>query len=118
MTRTREHRKRKKRATRASYIVFISHSSSDSWIADRVAEKVKLAGAETWIYRRDLKAGDVIVEEIIKGIDACHEALVLVSPGSVKSQWVLYEIGAVSGQHKRVTPVLIHVRREAIIPTK
>jgi hypothetical protein len=83
-----------------------------------MAEKIRSTGAKTWIDRRNLKAGDVIVEEIIRGIDACDEALVLVSPSSVKSQWVLYEIGAVSGQHKRVTPVLNHVRREAIIPTK
>lgn len=38
------------------------------------------------------------------------------SPGSVNSQWVLVEIGAFLGQHKRVTPVLNNVDHKAIAP--
>jgi len=42
----------------------------------------------------------------------------LVSPKSVESQWVAYEIGAVSVQHKRVTPILNQVNPDAIAPMK
>lgn len=93
-----------KRAKTGPYLVFISHSSADIWIAKQIDEKIRALGAATWLDKKDLKGGDVLVDAIIRGIDACDEALVLVSPKSVKSQWVIYEIGAVSGQHKRVTP--------------
>lgn len=101
-----------------SYLVFISHSSADIWIAEQIEKQIKAIGAKTWLDKKDLKGGDALVGEIIRGIDGCDEALVLVSPKSVKSQWVIYEIGAVSGQHKRVTPILNQVNHDALAPMK
>ena len=75
-----------------------------------MAEKIKAAGAECWLDEKDLAGGDIIVDDIIRGIDACQEAIVLISPNSVKSQWVSFEIGGVRAQHKRVTPVLNNVK--------
>jgi hypothetical protein len=42
----------------------------------------------------------------MQGLDACQEGLVLVSAKSVMSWWVAYEIGALRGQRKIVTPIL------------
>lgn len=100
------------------YLVFISHSSRDAWIASMMAEKVAALGAETWLDVKDLEGGDVVTQKIRDGLDACQEAVVLVSPNSVGSQWVVFEIGAVWGQHKRITPILNHVSFEAIAPLK
>lgn len=83
-----------------------------------MAEKVDSFGAETWLDEKDLEGGDIIPEKIIEGIDACHEAIVLLSPRSINSQWVAFEIGAARGQHKRVTPVLNNVGPESMAPTK
>jgi hypothetical protein len=98
--------------------VFISHSARDSWIARMMAEKVSALGAEAWLDVKDLEGGDVITRKILDGLDACQEAVVLVSPNSVGSQWVVFEIGAVWGQHKRITPILNNVSFEAIAPLK
>ncbi len=83
-----------------------------------MAEKIQALGAECWIDEKDLAGGDVIVEDIIRGIDACDEATVLISPNSVKSQWVSFEIGGVRAQHKRVTPVLNNVRPQQMAPMR
>src|SRR4030095_5483680 len=96
---------RKLKVKTGTYLVFISHSSADIWIAEQIAKQIKELGAEIWLDKKDLRGGDVLVDEIIRGIDSCDEALVIVSPASAKSQWVIYEIGVVSGQHKRVTPI-------------
>jgi hypothetical protein len=110
---------RKKPKVKAqSYVVFISHSSSDLWIAEQMAKLIRALGAKVWLDKKDLKGGDVMADAIIGGIDACNEAVVLVSPKSVESHWVIYEIGAVSGQHKRVTPILNQVNPDAIAPMK
>src|SRR2546421_3956967 len=103
-------------ARRSRYVVFLSHSSLDTWIASVIAEKIQALGADCWIDEKDLTGGDIIVEDIIKGIDACHEAIVLISPNSVKSQWVSFEIGGVRAQHKRVTPVLNNVKPQQMAP--
>ena len=100
------------------YLVFISHSSRDAWIASMMSEKVSALGAEAWLDVKDLEGGDVITQKILDGLDACQEAVVLISPNSVGSQWVVFEIGAVWGQHKRITPILNNVSFEAIAPLK
>ena len=109
---------RKLKVKTGTYLVFISHSSADIWIAEQIAKQIMELGAEIWLDKKDLRGGDVLVDEIIRGIDSCDEALVIVSPASAKSQWVIYEIGVVSGQHKRVTPILNHVKSDAIDPIK
>jgi TIR domain len=103
---------------RAPYVVFLSHSYKDIWIATIIAEKVSALGAHPWLDEKALEGGDVIVEEIRRGIDICREAIVLVSHHSVGSQWVPFEIGAAWSQHKRVTPVLINIEPEAMAPIK
>lgn len=105
-----------KRQKRSRYLVFISHSSLDAWIARVIVEKIEALGAECWLDEKDLAGGDVIVEDIILGIDACNEAIVLISPNSVKSQWVPFEIGGVRAQHKRVTPILNNVKPQQMVP--
>lgn len=81
-----------------------------------MVEKLEALGAECWLDEKDLAGGDIIVENIIRGIDACHEAIVLISPNSVKSQWVPFEIGGVRAQHKRVTPIQNNVKPQQMAP--
>ena len=64
---------------------------------------------EVWLDVNELAGGDAVYPKIIKAVDACNEAIVLLSPHSVSSQWVLFEIGALCGQHKRITPILSHI---------
>lgn len=102
--------------TQTAYVIFLSHSSHDSWIAKVIAEKIQAIGADCWLDEKDLGGGDVIVNEIIRGIDSCEEAIVLISPSSVNSQWVSFEIGGVRAQHKRVTPILNNVKPSEMPP--
>ena len=99
-------------------MVFISHSSRDAWIAGMLAEKISALVATAWLDVKDLAGGDLITAKILEGLDACDEAVVLVSPNSVGSQWVVFEIGAAWGQHKRITPILNNVSFDAITPLK
>lgn len=110
--------KRRKPAIPSSYIVFISHSSHDLWVANQIAKEIKALGAKPWLDKKDLEGGDVLQEVIINGIRACREAIVLISPNSITSQWVAFEIGAVAVQRKRVTPLLNNVNPEAMAPMK
>ena len=68
--------------------------------------------------RKRFSRGDVIADDIIRGIDACQEAIVLISPNSVNSKWVSFEIGGVRAQHKRVTPILNNVRHDELDPMR
>jgi hypothetical protein len=83
-----------------------------------MAEKIRSLGVDCWLDEKDLEGGDIIPDEIIRGIDACQEAIVLISPNSLSSQWVSFEIGGVLAQHKRVTPILNNVRLNEMAPMK
>lgn len=93
----------------AAYQVFISHSSSDAWIARQMAKEIAAVNIATWLDEKDLAGGDVLAESILNGIRACQETIVLVTPKSIESQWVIYEIGATQALGKRVTPILHYV---------
>lgn len=43
-----------------SYVVFISHSSVDIWIAEQIDKQIRELGATTWLDKKDLKGGDVM----------------------------------------------------------
>jgi predicted nucleotide-binding protein len=105
-----------KKTSRTPYRVFISHSSGDTWVAQVIGEKIGKLGAAVWIDAKDLSGGDFVLQEVLKAVHACDEAVVLVTPVSVSSQWVTVEIGAFLGQRKRVTPLLYHVDHKAISP--
>ncbi|HWS88086.1 MAG TPA: toll/interleukin-1 receptor domain-containing protein [Pyrinomonadaceae bacterium] len=95
-----------KAAEPSAYIVFISHSSKEKWIARQIAKEIEALGAKTWLDLKDIHGGDEIRRSIRRGIRASKEAIVLLSANSVTSDWVIYEVAIADAQGKRITPVL------------
>ena len=81
-----------------------------------MAEKIEALGASCWLDEKDLEGGNIVADEIIKGIDACNEAIVLVSPNTINSQWVSFEVGGLRVQRKRVTPIFNEVLPSELVP--
>lgn len=99
-----------------SYQVFLSHATSDKWIAKVFCEKIEAVGATTFRDDRDINGGDDIPDEIRRELVQSHEMVVLLSPGSVDRPWVLLEAGAFWGRRKRarIVAVLCHVQIDTI----
>jgi predicted nucleotide-binding protein len=99
-----------------AYRVFVSHATADKWIATTICEKLEAAGAETFRDDRDIGGGDDIPDSIRREIKRSDELLVLLTPVSIKRDWVLLEIGAAWGSSKRrrIMPVMCHVDVEQI----
>lgn len=51
-----------------------------------MVEKIEAVGAECWLDEKDLAGGDVVAEDILKGIRVCREAIILMSPNSLESK--------------------------------
>jgi len=83
-----------------------------------MVEKSEALGAECWLDEKDLAGGDVVAEDILKGIRICREAIILMSPNSLESKWVSFEIGAARAGRKRVTPILNNVALDEIAPMR
>ena len=55
-----------KHKTASKYQVFVSHATSDKWLAKVICEKIEGVGASTFRDDRDINGGDDIPEEIRK----------------------------------------------------
>ncbi len=60
--------------------VFVSHSSADGVIAERVAMGLRAMGYNSWYAEWELKAGDSIVERIQAALSASDVLIVVLSP--------------------------------------
>jgi hypothetical protein len=109
--------KAKSEATK-DYLVFISHSVKDRWIAHQMAnlieQKGKRYGIATFLDEKDIFGGDSIPELIRNNIQSCNELIVLLSNYSIDRPWVLIEIGAAWGNNKRVVPIIDKITLEEV----
>ncbi|HZE63680.1 MAG TPA: toll/interleukin-1 receptor domain-containing protein [Pyrinomonadaceae bacterium] len=95
------------------YLVFISHSTKDRWIAKQIAKLLEESGdVKTFLDERDIKVGDSIPESIRSNIQQCNEFLVLLTKNSLDRPWVLIEISAAWGHGKRIIAIIDKVAPE------
>jgi hypothetical protein len=98
------------------YLVFISHSTKDRWIARQLAstieQKGRKHGIKTFLDEKDIEGGELISEAIRKNIQECSEFLVLLTRYSTDRPWVLIEIGAAWVLGKRIVAIVDKVSPE------
>jgi len=92
--------------------VFLSFSSRDRSKAAKIATDLKRAGITVWIDSDYVAPGDRVRDAIDWGIKYSRCVVVLISPSSLKSQWVLNELDAamlkeIDERRKIVIPVLL-----------
>jgi hypothetical protein len=72
--------------------VFISHSSIDKPFVERLARDLLSAeGIDAWLDEWEILPGDSIPDKLEDGLSSANVFLLVLSPESVKSQWVSYE---------------------------
>src|SRR5262245_25752513 len=76
------------------YRVFVSHGWSDRWVASQMARVITSdAGAEAFIDIFDILKGDRIEDRVRQELPKCDELIVLLTPWSVRRNWVWSEVG-------------------------
>jgi hypothetical protein len=72
--------------------VFISHSSIDKPFVERLATDLRTREKiDAWLDKWEILPGDRIPEKLEEGLSGANIFLLVLSPESVKSQWVSYE---------------------------
>ena len=90
-----------------TYKIFISHSSIDTWVADRMREKIEgKASVTCFLDARDIKSGDDFENQIFFEIEFSEELVALITPWSLNRNWIWIEIGAARALGKRIIPIL------------
>lgn len=72
--------------------VFVSYSSKDKAIVDRIVSDLRNHDIIVWYDKFTIKAGDNIVEKINEGLRDSKYFLVILSPNALSSFWVTEEV--------------------------
>lgn len=97
-----------------AYRVFISHGSTDSWVASQLKRRIEECGAGTFMDVHDLAKGDDIEDRIFEALRTCQEIVVLFTPWAVDRNWVWTELGAARGLGLRIIAVLYEITLDTI----
>lgn len=89
--------------------VFISHSSKNSDIAEKLCGKLEEKGFPCFLAPRDIRSGCEYAEEIINGIDNSDVIVLLLSEASNSSPHVLREIERAVSKKK---PIIVYKLEE------
>lgn len=95
-----------------SYKVFISSAKMDIDVARDLARRIKDAGVKVF----PIETAESPVASVTRSLREADEVIVILTGNSVNNWWVLYEMGAASALHKRVTPIVVNVQDSEIPP--
>ncbi|MDT0608026.1 toll/interleukin-1 receptor domain-containing protein [Croceitalea rosinachiae] len=89
--------------------IFISHSSREKWIAKKISEELIQLGCETFLDEKDISTGKAIDDSINDHLGDSDDFVILLSEASLKSAWVLVELGGAIALKKNIIPILLFI---------
>jgi hypothetical protein len=90
--------------------IFISYAPENEDLARDLASRLTEAGQQVWYSGGRVLPGDNAASEIGSALESSDAMIVLVTPESMRSEWVRQEINFALGSSKyagRVIPVLV-----------
>jgi TIR domain len=82
------------RSAKSVRMVFVSHSSKDTWVAKQISAQISKCGARPFLDEADIEVGDDFEHEILEFLDKADELVVLMTPWALKRPYVWAELGA------------------------
>ena len=87
---------------------FISYSHIDKAHVDEIIEILDDNKINYFLDEKDIEWGEDITVEIQKAISKTTHLIIVISPASLKSSWVSYEVGMAAGKGIKLLPFLTH----------
>jgi hypothetical protein len=88
------------------WIVFVSHSSQDSWVARQLAREIEACGASVFLDETHIDVGSDFEEEILAWLARMNELVVLLTPWALERPYVWSELGAAWGRRTPIVALL------------
>lgn len=92
--------------------IFLSHTWADKDFVRKLALDLDCHGIRYWLDEAEIKFGQSLISKIREGIDEVDYVAVILSPRSVESTWVKYEVDVamtqeIEGKRVKVIPMMI-----------
>ena len=88
---------------------FISYSRKDLAFAQRLFQALKAVGIDPWLDQEDIPAAAKWRQEILVGIQFCHNFIYIISPTSVVSEHCDAELDYALALNKRIIPIVFRL---------
>ena len=72
--------------------VFLSHSWKDKPFVRQLAKRLWREGYQVWLDEKELVPGDQLAARLSEAIDRCRVVIVVVTPASIESNWLKFEL--------------------------
>jgi len=82
--------------------VFISHSHKDHELVKELVFEFERKNINCFLAPRDIVSGNPWHDDIRKSLHSCNELLVVLTPHSISSDWVMIEAGAAWSLNKKI----------------
>jgi hypothetical protein len=89
--------------------VFISHSHQDNELVRDIARRLRDAGFETSVDFEHIASGAEFRKHVRERLSQSSVILILVTPASLRSPWIMTELGMAEGLDRQVLPVTVGV---------
>jgi hypothetical protein len=98
---------------------FIAHSSQDHTFVEKLAIRLRGDNVDVWIDDWEIKIGDSIIEKIGKGLENSSFLIAVISPYSIKSDWMKRELNSalirqLTKKNVVVLPVWLDIDQEQV----
>ncbi len=90
-------------------LIFVSHSSADTWVAKQIAREIKARGGTPFLDEAQVDAGADFEEDILRFLERAHELVVLLTPWALDRPYVWAEIGAAWGRRIPIVALLLGI---------
>ena len=85
---------------------FISYSRKDTEFVSELTTHLKRVGIDAWYDREDIPSASLWRQEILVGIQFCHNFIYVISPDSVQSEYCDIELNHALALNKRIIPLV------------
>lgn len=92
-----------------TYDIFLSYASADTGLASELRDAFQIRGVNCFMAKKDIQAAEDWENSIRQAMLEAYTVIVLLTPRSIKSDWVLMETGAAWALDKRRMAALVQV---------
>ena len=90
----------------SGWTVFISHSGTDTWVAQQIAREIQNCGGVPFLDEANIAFGEDFEDKILVALGRSKELLVLLTPWALSRPYVWAEVGAAWGRRIPIVGIL------------
>ena len=99
-----------------AYKVFISSARRDIDLARDLAQRLEKAGVNVLLPAVSSDTGEDFAAKINNDLRKADEVIVILTPNSLDSKWLLFEMGVATSLDKQLTPLVQGVEPKELPP--